>query len=84
MIDYGRKDCEHVWRYRKYGWVEGCVPAICIECGAFGCVCDIHGPRPPKEIFFGEGQNRDADINGKWVNPYVEKKKLALAGNPAL
>lgn len=71
MPDYGRKDCKHVWRYRKDGWVEECVPAVCIECGAFGCQCDFGDENIPKEVFFGEGQNGDANINGKWVNPYV-------------
>ena len=72
MADYGRKDCNHEWRFRKGGWVEGCVPAICIECGAFGCQCDIKGEKPSKEIFVGEGQEKDANINGKWDNPYVK------------
>ncbi|MDD5012194.1 MAG: hypothetical protein PHQ66_00905 [Candidatus Nanoarchaeia archaeon] len=73
MAHYGRKDCEHEWRYRKDGWEEGCVPAICIECGAFGCMCDIQGKKPSKEIFF-DGYNSDANINGKWENPYVKPK----------
>ncbi len=75
MIKYGRSDCVHVWRHRKEGWVEGCVPAICIECGAFGCQCDMKGEKPTKEIFFDEGQKADANINGKWENPYVKGDK---------
>ena len=72
MISYGREDCVHIWRYRKNGWEEGCAPAICIECGAFACLCDMD-ILPPKEIFFSEGRESDANINGKWVNPYVVK-----------
>lgn len=34
-------ECEHEWRYNSDGWVEGCVPAICIKCGKTGCACDV-------------------------------------------
>lgn len=71
MSSYGRENCDHVWRYRKNSWYEGCTPAICIECGAFGCICDIKGG-VSIEIFFKEGQDSDANINGKWKNPYVK------------
>lgn len=74
-IEYGRKDCEHVFRYRKGGWEEGCVPAICIECGAYACLCDIK-EKIPKDIFFNEGVSGDANINGRWDNPLVKEKKL--------
>lgn len=76
-VRYGRKDCEHVWRHRKDGWEEECGPVVCIECGAFGCFCDIYKnePIPSKEILFSEGVNGDANTNGKWVNPYVAKKE---------
>jgi len=71
---YGKKDCEHVLRHRKDGWEEGCGPTICIECGAFGCLCDAKEKDVPHDIFFGEGLNGDANINGKWSNPYLEIK----------
>jgi hypothetical protein len=70
MSWYGKYGCNHVWRYRKDGLSEGCVPAICIECGAFGCMCDAEDI--DKDVFFNEGQNSDANINGEWVNPYVK------------
>ena len=69
---YGDEKCRHKWRYRKDGWEEGCVPAVCIKCGAFGCQCDIKR-KPKKEIFFGEGEKGNANINGLWKNPYVNK-----------
>jgi hypothetical protein len=75
MARYGLENCKHVWRYRKDGYLDSsfCVPTICIECGAFGCECDIENDKPEKDIFFAEGQNSDANINGKWVNPYIER-----------
>lgn len=45
------------------GWEEGCVPTICIECGAFGCLCDIKD-KPNKEVFFNECRNSSENING--------------------
>ena len=75
MIRYGLKDCNHMWRYRKDGWKEQCVPMICIECGAFGCQCDMDKNNiVPKNIFFNEGLNSNANINGNWINPYVKEK----------
>lgn len=74
MIRYGREGCNHVWRYRKESWEDECIPAICVECGAFGCGCDFNHDDIPKEIFFGEGQRYDANVNDKWVNPYLEEK----------
>ncbi|MBU1091254.1 hypothetical protein KKA27_00035 [Patescibacteria group bacterium] len=71
-VRYGRKDCEHIWRFRKDGWEEGCGPAVCVECGAFGCLHDFNRDDIPKDVFFGEGQNGDANINGRWVNPYIK------------
>jgi hypothetical protein len=71
---YGKADCNHVWRYREDGWEEGCVPAICIECGAFGCMCDSEH-KVPRDIFFNEGQKSNANINGKWINPYVKREE---------
>lgn len=73
-IRYGIKDCEHEWVYRKDGWEEGCAPVICRKCGAFGCFCDVN-PRPPKEIFFGNGANSSDNIGGQWNNPYIKKPK---------
>lgn len=70
MSRYGIKNCNHIWRYRNDGWEDECVPAICIECGAFGCKCDMK-EAVDKDTFFNEGQNGNANINGKWVNPYV-------------
>lgn len=71
MARYGREDCDHKWRYRLDGWEEECVPTICIECGAFGCLCDS-GRDLPWEVFKAEGQNGNANVNGKWINPYVD------------
>lgn len=72
-MKYGRKKCEHEWRYRKDGWVEGCVPAICIKCGAFGCGCQGEAMKVPKDIFFNEGANSNDNIGGSWDNPYVRR-----------
>ena len=82
MIRYGREGCNHVWRYREGGWEEQCAPAICIECGAFSCGCDYFNKLPSrtspedyekaKRIFFDESVRYDANVNGKWINPYVE------------
>lgn len=67
---YGRKDCEHEWRFRLNGEEYECIPTICIKCGAFGCKCDMK-KTVPKETFFKECQEGNANINGEWVNPYV-------------
>lgn len=78
ISEYGRKDCKHEWRYCPDWYVEECIPAVCIKCGALGCVCDADNSRGgyenrlPREIFFGEQQNKDANINGRWINPYVK------------
>ena len=75
MSRYGKEDCDHIWRYRKDGWEDECIPMICIECGAFACYCDLYDkPKPEKNVFFGEGEKGNANINGKWVNPYVGDK----------
>lgn len=70
-IRYGRNHCAHQWRYRIDGWEEGCIPAICKECGAFGC---SHDHNVSKELFFKEGYSSYANPNGKWMNPYLKKK----------
>ena len=77
-IRYGREDCEHIWRYRSDGWEEECVPAICIDCGAFGCGCDSGRARVPKEIFFEGKYTSTSNPNGKWENPYVKKKERPI------
>jgi len=75
MAQYGRKDCDHVWRERIDGFEEYCTPAVCIKCGAFGCLCDVgRDKKRDKEfllIFKVEGVRGDANINGKWKNPYI-------------
>lgn len=77
---YGRKGCKHEWRYCKDHYTEECIPAVCIKCGALGCVCDAddsvggYENRLPREVFFGEGQSKSANINGQWVNPYVQRE----------
>jgi hypothetical protein len=52
--------CEHEWRYNSNGWVEGCVPAICIKCGKKGCAHDVgdklYEDEPFKEKFFKEAK----------------------------
>jgi hypothetical protein len=78
-IEYGRGDCQHDFVYRKEGWLEGCVPAVCLECGAYGCQCDVdfsHGSREQtiesaRRSFFERGVKGNANINGRWVNPYI-------------
>ncbi len=73
-VRYGIKGCRHKWRHRKDGLEEQCIAIICIKCGAFGCTCDIKKSfsRPSfKKRFYLEGQNGNANINGKWENPYV-------------
>lgn len=54
---------------RSDGWEEGCVPAICKKCGAFGCACNS---QTQKDIFFSDSYTSNANINGKWENPYVQ------------
>jgi len=81
MVHYGREDCEHVWRYRIDGWVEECVPTICIECGAFGCLCDLKGIKPDADKFFQEGYKADANPNGKWKNPDVKPIEISNEKN---
>jgi len=71
-VRYGRTGCSHEFRYRKDGWEEECVPAICKNCGAFGCACDSD---TPKDLFFKDAYNSDTNMNGKWENPYVQEKK---------
>jgi hypothetical protein len=79
-IRYGRKDCDHILRASN-GYEEYCSAAICIKCGAMGCFCDAKRTGVSKEVFFKEKYEIDANINGKWENPYVEaKKKDAVKG----
>jgi len=81
MIRYGKSDCPHTWRYRlsSFGneFEDECIPVICVDCGAFGCACDVKG-YVSNEIFFSEAQRYNANINGKWVNPYVKEKQNEL------
>lgn len=72
---YGRKDCNHVIRYREDGWVDYCIPAVCIECGAFGCFCELNHTDISVSEFMKEGYKGNANINGKWKNPYVKEEK---------
>jgi len=66
---YGNDDCEHEEVvYRTDGWEEGCVPAVCYDCGAFGC---FHDSDLEKKAFFDKGVAGNANVNGKWSNPYV-------------
>ncbi|NPE26680.1 hypothetical protein HNV12_01595 [Methanococcoides sp. SA1] len=52
-LRYGNPDCDHEnVVYRKDGWEEGCAPAVCFDCGAFGCYCDSD---LGKNMFFIEG-----------------------------
>lgn len=46
--------CQHAWRYNPDGYVEGCVPAICILCGKKGCGCDGEKSNVPHAIFFNK------------------------------
>ena len=34
-------ECEHDWHYDENGYVEQCVPAICLKCGLKGCAHDV-------------------------------------------
>lgn len=62
-IRYGNKDCDHKFVHRKDGYEEGCCPAICKKCGAFGCACDI-GSQLPDKTFFSNGVNSYDNIGG--------------------
>lgn len=75
VLRYGRKDCKHVLRASN-GNEEYCASAICIECGAIGCLCDAERTGVSKEVFFEKKYEITANINGKWENPYVEEEKL--------
>lgn len=77
MARYGNPNCDHEWRYRDEGWEDECIPAICIKCGAFGCRCDMlmHNKLVDKDVFFGESQKGNANINGMWINPYVNTNR---------
>ena len=73
-----RKNCEHNWVYRKDGWEEQCVPAICTICGEYGCFCDfmrtsmkydkanIEEKKEIYDYFIKEGINGD--------NHYIENR----------
>lgn len=76
-VRYGRKNCKHKWVYREDGWEEGCGPAICRKCGAFGCFCDVYrtDPIPSKKEFFGNKAKSSDNVGGKWKNPYIKNKK---------
>jgi len=74
MAHYGRSDCKHDWVYHEDGYVEGCVPAICKKCGAFGCMCDMGENRKPWEEFCVMGLKANANPNGKWLNPCVKSR----------
>lgn len=81
MIRYGKKDCEHVWVYREEGYEEQCVAVICKECGAFGCGCDDDVPKHTGDKwddFISNGLKAEANPNGNWVNPYVEKTAFLI------
>lgn len=58
---------------------------VCIKCGALGCACDMVDDcggwekRPSHDVFFREAQTKDANINGQWVNPYIQKEDKWLA-----
>ena len=69
-VRYGKEDCKHDWVYRKDGYEEGCCPAICRKCGAFGCACDSWGVK--KKYFFDNAIKSTDNIGGKWENPYVK------------
>ena len=72
-VRYGRKGCRHVWRERIQGYEEYCWPLVCIKCGAFACGCIFNSRKkmPTWKSLRKGGCKGDADVNGKWVNPYV-------------
>ena len=74
-IHYGIDGCKHRWVYRKDGWAWACTPAICADCGAFGCECDSGSLRGKP---YENKLTADANPNGKWINPYVtgERKRI--------
>jgi len=74
-ISYGRSKCNHSWRERTDGYVEQCCPVVCIECGAFGCSCDVKTKHEKANLRILSGYKGNANINGKWINPYVVKKE---------
>lgn len=53
--------CEHKWRYRKGGYIEGCVPAICKLCGKHGCACDAQRDGMPWIQFFDKEDRTNKD-----------------------
>jgi hypothetical protein len=79
VLRYGREDCKHQLRASN-GFEEYCISAICIDCGAIGCLCDAQRAGVSKGIFFEKKYEIDANINGKWENPYVEKRREAVNG----
>jgi len=79
VLRYGREDCKHELRDSN-GYEEYCSSAICIECGAMGCLCDARRAGVSDKVFFERKYKIDANINGKWENPYVEKRREAAKG----
>jgi len=75
-IRYGETDCKHVWRLRKDGDEGECAPIICIECGAYGCACDIKHTEEKNNLFNLDGFDGDANINNKWSNPRTNARIL--------
>ena len=72
---YGRENCRHLWRIRTDGYEEYCAPLICVKCGAFACHCVFNKWKTPpsfKTLHKGECAS-NADINGEWINPYIER-----------
>ena len=68
-IRYGRSDCNHSWRIRADGDECQCTAIICIECGAYGCGCDIKTAHEKQNLYVLAEYNGDANINGLWDNP---------------
>ena len=73
------ENCKHNWVYRKDGYVEQCVPAICTKCGKYGCFCDFKFSN--SEIYYKEGDEGKKNLYLKFMengingdSHYIENK----------
>lgn len=72
---YGREDCKHEWRRITHGKREhGCWRVVCIQCGAITCLCEIDNTSL-KVALKKKTVLQNANLNGKWNNPYCRIPK---------
>lgn len=78
--------CQHEWHYDEDGYVEQCVPAICILCGQKGCAHDV-GDRlwldsKFKRKFFEErGKMEEKRVNPLETNSWTTMKYAGCVYN---